>query len=451
MFIGVARLYGPESFGQFTLAHTYLSTFYLLADFGFEAFLTREIARDRLRVIESVQALMPLKFIFSVLAMLTMCMVALAWHFPPSVQGMMVAFSISILASAGSAFFFAMFKGLEEFHQEARISLLQNVMLLVFLIIAGTLAFQVQTIVWIFVATRFLGFFIVLHKARRVFRPVNFSVSFAGLKSVISKELPFAVFLLCGTLYFQLDTLLLGYMTNEEVVGVYQAVFKLIAFALVSIDVLVQAMFPMLSRLNVESARKWTVAVRFLGKTLVFLGMLFGFPMLLYPKEVLFMVYGKDGYDASIPILRVFALIFIVRSAGEVYALMLTTGNNQLSRTYIVVALTVINLVMNLLMIPRFGAFGAALVSLATNVLGSGLYIWAALRHAVRVPAVVDARLIISIAVGCVSAMALRILGIHSLSVGGSLLLIVLCLVFITVGYTPNERRLAFSFSRYHI
>jgi O-antigen/teichoic acid export membrane protein len=448
MFIMLARQYGPELFGQFAFAYTYLTTFYLVADFGFDVYLASEVARDRLKMHQLVQSLLPLRICLSLLSAVLMCLVALLSGIPDGTKEMMVAFAISILPSASSAFFFALFKGLEEFQHETRVSLIQNSVLLTLLIGAGAMQLSIRTIVWMYAATRLLGLLILVPKVRHTLLPFDLRAAVNSGRAALRKGFPYGVFLVCGTLYFQLDTIMLGYFLNEEAIGVYQAAFKLVGILLLSNDILVQIMLPVLSRLHADDVKKWGVAVRLLAKNLVFVGMLFGVLVLAYPNDVLSLVYGPKRYEASAPILRIFALIFIARSSAEVFALMLTTGNNQIARTRIVVFLTLLNFSLNLLVIPRFGTVGAALVSLVTNVVGGGLYVRAALRSVASGISVVDTRLAVSIGVGALVPLTIWFLGIHSFPIGGSTIFFMLVLIFLILGYTSAERRLLFSFSR---
>lgn len=448
MFIMLARQYEPELFGQFAFAYTYLTTFYLLADFGFDVYLASEVARDKPKMYQLVQSLLPLRLCLSLLSAVLMCLAAVLSGIPAGTKEMMVAFAISILPSASSAFFFALFKGLEEFQHETRISIIQNCVLLTLLIGAGVMEVSILTIAWIYAATRLLGLLILVPKVRHTLLPFDLRAAISSGKVALRRGFPYGVFLVCGTLYFQLDTIMLGYFLNEESIGVYQAAFKLAGILLLSNDILVQIMLPVLSRLHADDIQKWGIAARFLAKNLVFVGMLFGVLVLSYPNDVLSLVYGPNRYEASAPILRIFAVIFIVRSSAEVFALMLTTGNNQIARTRIVVFLTVLNFSLNLLVIPRFGMVGAALVSLVTNVVGGGLYVRAALSSVASGISVVDTRLAVSIGVGALVPLTIWFLGIHSFPIGGSTIFFMLVLIFLILGYTSAERRLLFSFSR---
>lgn len=137
MFIVIARFYGPESFGQFTTAHTLSTIFILLADFGFDMLLTTQIAADNQRASVILPRMLGLKLVFSFFASTIMCAVPLLGNLSVQASKLIYIFSLYVFFSAALNFFFALFKGYEEFQHEALISLLLNVLLLVALIFLG--------------------------------------------------------------------------------------------------------------------------------------------------------------------------------------------------------------------------------------------------------------------------------------------------------------------------
>ncbi len=77
----------------------------------------------------------------------------------------------------------------------------------------------------------------------------------------------------------------------------------------------------------------------------------------------------------SIPILRIFSFVILIRFYSETFGLMLTTSGKQKNRMYIVLAATIINVILNIAIIPEFGVIGAAYVSLLTNIFVMSLFI----------------------------------------------------------------------------
>ena len=88
-----------------------------------------------------------------------------------------------------------------------------------------------------------------------------------------------------------------------------------------------------------------------------------------FSDYIINLIYPINEYSDAIPILRIFAIILFFRFAVESFALMLTTSNRQNIRMIVVILGTILNLCLNYFAIPKYGPFGAAVISLITNVL----------------------------------------------------------------------------------
>jgi O-antigen/teichoic acid export membrane protein len=164
-------------------------------------------------------------------------------------------------------------------------------------------------------------------------------------------------------------------MLGDLQVGIYQSVFKIVALTVVAPEILVATMMPVLSRMHDENEERWYVLSGLLIKTLFFLGLPLGMTLFVFSEQIIHMVYGTATFAEAVPIMRLFAFTVFIRFSVEAFALMLTTSHRQSVRMKIVVAGTFINLGLNLYMIPRFGPYGAGIVSLATNAVVGAAYL----------------------------------------------------------------------------
>ncbi len=368
LFVGVARFFGPEGFGQFTTAHTLAGLFLLLADFGFDVLLTTEVARQRERAAEVLQQFLSFKVIFSVIAIAGMWLVLIVQEVSAPTRLLIFVFSFHVAFTALTNFFFALFKGFERLQHETKVSFFINLSLLCALVVLGSRRAPLEIIAAVFVGTRLLGLVASVWIARKfiALRQLRFSIKEwrASLKMVTV----FGLHLIFGNLFFQLDTLLIAFWRGDHDVGIYQSVFKLIALVLVLPDVAINALMPVLSRFHGESVERWNSLGKLLNKTLFLVALPIAFIFFVYAEQLIQIVYGEKGFAEAIPILRIFAIIVLVRFGVETYALMLTTSQRQSTRMLIVMLATALNFALNAYLIPRNGILGAAVVSLATNI-----------------------------------------------------------------------------------
>jgi O-antigen/teichoic acid export membrane protein len=374
IFVGIARLYGPVEFGQFTAAHTLATVFLVLADFGFDVLLTTEVARQRHRASELAQVFFSMKFLFALGATGGMLVIAYFQNVSDSTRVLMYVLSTYVLFSALTNFFFALFKGFEEMHHETKISFVINAVLLVTVVALGIMRAPLVAVAGAFVASRILALVLTLVVACKKVPVRRFRLTIAS-RSDLVLICVFGFQALFGNLFFVQDTLLLSFWKGDHEVGIYQSVFKLVSLALIMQDVIINTMLPVFSQLHANNEKRWVEMGDITNRTLTILGLPVALIFLVYADQLIRLIYGPTAFSEAIPILRVFGIIVLVRFAAETYALMLTTSRRQSSRMLVVAVATGANYLLNLYAIPRYGAYGAAIISLVTNVLVGAGYV----------------------------------------------------------------------------
>lgn len=367
VFWVIARFYGPEIFGQFTLAHTIATLFILFADFGFDFLLTTEIARDRANASVLFQQYFSLKIIFSIAAILGMWLIALFGDLSPQSRILILIFSLYMVFTTLTNFLYALFKGYESLQYETKVSFFVNVGLLILVSLLVIAKANIIVIALAFIVTRILGFSIGVRFSFKVMPEITFQMNYQNWKDIKEKVLVFGFHLFFSYLFFQLDTVLIAFFKGDYEVGIYQSVFKLIVLPLVVPEILINALLPVLSRLNNENKVQWKRVGFLMNKVLISVGLPISIVFFIYADQIIHIVYGTEQYAEAIPVLKIFAVILLIRFSLEAFALMLTTSNRHKVRMYVVIAAASINFLTNIFIIPKYGIVGAASVSLLTN------------------------------------------------------------------------------------
>jgi O-antigen/teichoic acid export membrane protein len=380
VFIGIARLYGPEEFGQFTAAHTLSTIFVLLADFGFDTLLVVEIARNKERVQQTINSYFSIKILLSLLATVLMIIVVSFETVSDTTKILMYLFSLYVLFSSFINFFFYLFRGYEEFHQETKISFIMNSFLLVIVIALSILHVSLFIIAAAFIGTRLLGIALAVKIAGNKFKWQEFRFSIVNKKEFLKINI-YGLYGIFGTVLFTLDTILLSFLSNDFQVGLYQSVIKLASLGLLSSDILVYSILPSLTKYYSSDYSQWLKLTQYSHRTLIFVGTFISFFMIVFPADIITLVYGANRYNAAVPILRIFGCVIGIRYCSEAGGLILTSSHNQLKRLVVVIVATIFNLLANIYIIPRYGINGAAIISVLTNILVGIGYLYHARKY----------------------------------------------------------------------
>lgn len=171
---------------------------------------------------------------------------------------------------------------------------------------------------------------------------------------------------LCNLAFNSIDTLMLGLMTDVKQVGLYNAAYRILNQVLATYYVLTQAIYPRFAR-QTSRERVEMMHLRILGP-IVLCGIVIACLVSLFRRPILLLLFG-DGFIAASSLLILLAwsipLDFMTSYLSNAFIawgmerkVLLSTG---------MAAAT--NVVLNLALIPRFGARGAAINTLLSYVI----------------------------------------------------------------------------------
>ena len=434
--------YGPQAFGQFTTAHTIATILILFADFGFDILLTTEIAKNRNEAEKIFKDYFSIKIIFTTLALISMWTLSLLSSFSPTSRLLIFIFSFYVILTTLTNFLYGLYKGFEKLQYETGVSLIINILLLISILILLFLKIRIEFIAGAFVLTRLIGFIVAIYSSYKVLPALKYTLTFKNWHKIKKQVLIFGLQLIFGNLFFQLDTLLLAFWKGDVDVGIYQAAFKLIALPLVIPEILINTLLPVLSRLNFENELLWVKLGGLLNKTLALISLPISIILFTYSEFVIKLIYPIKNYGATVPILKIFSIILFIRFSVETYALMLTTSHRQKTRMIIVLCGTLLNFGLNYYIIPIYGPFGAAIISLVTNLLVGLGYIVTTMPLFLKWT--LNFSYIISIAFSVMASILLWNIKQFYPIVIIPIVFVVCFLFFLMLGYGKEERELIF-------
>ena len=368
LFIVVARSYRAEGFGQFATAHALSTIFILVADFGFDMYLSTEVARRRDAAGRLVPRLLAVKLLFILGAAAAMVMVPFLQGASGPVRDLTWMFSLAMALWAVLNFMFSVFRGIEQLRHEGAISLATNSALFGAVALLARLGAPLLALAGAFAAARLLGVLLARRKLGRMGIPLRPEWDRTWLKDAWPGIATYGVFFIFGNMFFLQDTVLLSWWKGDVEVGIFQAAFRLIAVALVLVDVAVSALLPTLTRYHGELNPDWSALTALASKGMLFVGLAIAAVLVAYADGIVRLLYGSEEFERTIAVLRVFGGVVFVRYAVELPAVLLTAAKRQHVRMGLVIGATLLNFAGNAYAIPRHGAVGAAVVSLGTNL-----------------------------------------------------------------------------------
>jgi polysaccharide transporter, PST family len=200
----------------------------------------------------------------------------------------------------------------------------------------------------------------------------RWSISWSRIRRLAVESGPLLVASIAVVVHMRIDQVMLGLLSDDRQAGLYFAVVRL-SEAVHFVPVAVVATFaPVLARLRLSSAEQYRKQMsRMLGLLVLIAGVI-AVPFVIFAGPLVSLILGSEFSDGA-PVLSVHvaASVFVFLSVG-------TWGwvvNESLQRVamYCTLAGTCVNVVVNVLLIPPFGAIGAATATLVAQIVGAWL------------------------------------------------------------------------------
>lgn len=357
----IARYFGVSTYGDYAKVTAFVTMFYLLADFGFNAvFLQQEDAHARFKDLfytRFVLALILVVFI-NALAFFLPYNSMTGIGFSPVVRTGILLFSFTIITEA------VLFSSFAVFQQKLiyqRFMLATIVGSVVSLSVVGFFILSGLSLFWVFVGLVIgaaIEAFVALFFTEEKLFPLH--VSFQFVKRLTIETLPVTAMLLFNLIYFRVDMILLSLFRSSQEVGVYDISYRVFDFLIALPLFLSNVLYIKLivdEKNNRNAASNQLVYIA--GFAL--LGVVTAIPF-WFLSPFLFGVIKPELLPAVVP-LRLLLLSLPVFFVTSILQWLLLAKKQQRFLAFVYILLTAINIVLNLIFIPNFGYIASAIIT----------------------------------------------------------------------------------------
>lgn len=383
----LARWLGPEGFGGFKFLFAFIYFFQTINDLGINTTLVRDLARTPERTDELVRHTLGLKLVLAIPSVFTAWAAAAWWPgLTPEVRWSVALFAL-ILPIQAMTLPVVTLQARVLIARASFIEIVNRLIGFAGMMLAVVLGYRLLAVTGALVAGELAGLAAVLVLTRRFVVPApGFGVT--TWKEVVRASLPLGMTGLLVSLVNRVDFLLLQLLLGArglEAVGYYGTAYQ-VTGVLERLPLFVMAtLYPVMSRLSVEDPVALSALYRRSLRNFALLAVpMVAGVMWLAPLAV--NLLGGASYAPAVQPLRI-----LVWSTGFLYPaivagnLLIALGRTTQSLRAWIIA-TPSNLVLNILLIPRYGVAGAALataVSFLIVLIASVIMADRALREAV--------------------------------------------------------------------
>jgi len=369
---GVQNAVGEAEYGLYFVVFNFAYIFNILLDWGVTNFNTRNIAQHPQLIRKHLSGILTIKMLLMGVYLLVTLTIGLLMGYSSRQFILLIWLCINQFLNSLIIYLRSNFEGLLLFRMDSLLSVLDRILMIVIcgsLLLLRDSVFAIEWFVYAQTAAYVVTALVALASLvrRTGLRKLHFSWPFTW--AILRQSAPFALLVLLMASYNRLDSILLqGLLPNGvSQAGIYAGAFRLLD-ALTMIAYLVSVLLlPIYAKLTKDRDCEGVRSI-----TGMMFSMMLAFSLTsavalsFWSIEWMDLMY-QDHVDESAAVFRVLIFSIIPLSMTYIFGTLLTANGSLRQLNMMAAGTLVINVLVNLWMIPRMNAVGSAWASLVAQ------------------------------------------------------------------------------------
>lgn len=366
----VQNLVGQTEYGAYFAILNLAYLFQIINDFGIQNFNNKHIAQHRQLLPKYLPNILVFKTILGFLFMMAFLLFGWILGYWALSKTLLIAVGLNQIFVALIYYLRSNVSALGFYRLDSIFSVLDKfLMILIIGIMIWTPSlrenFQMEWFAWgQFVALFLTAIAGLLFLYRKIDIP-RIRLNWPFLLVIIKESKPYAILGLLMAIYSRIDSVMLSQIISEKETGIYASAFRLMD-AGTMVGLLISAfLLPMFVR-QIKEKEPTEELADLVIKMMWVVGVAVAIPVIVYRLPIMRLLYTEGNqYAADVLGFLMVALLALMWSSVNGVLLIAAGAIKRLNIMYFIAVL--LNLGLNFLLIPHFGAVGAALVAATTQ------------------------------------------------------------------------------------
>ena len=362
----LARYLNLTTFGQYAFIVAFVEIFKVLSTMGINTILTREVAKNKegaLRLYSSALAIQ------GILSVITFGIIAISINVISSSDIVIKATylcAIAVIFEFIGKTFSSVFQAFERMEFDTYKTFLSQGIFLLGIIAVAKFNLGLIGIFYALILAgcidAIFGFFVV-QSAFVKFQPKG---NLTEVWFLAKEAIPLGFKRVMRRIGFRIDTLILAAFKSSAEVGLFHGVYKMVQALQFLAEGALQAIFPIFSRHYGTSHGSFDLAYEKSFKFLSIIGVPIAIFLSFFSHEIIMLVLGKK-FIAAVSALQILSWMIAFMFLSNLMENVLVAGGKQSICTLVTGVALAINLILDLLLIPRWSFTGASIATLITE------------------------------------------------------------------------------------
>ncbi|MBL7896006.1 MAG: oligosaccharide flippase family protein [Bacteroidia bacterium] len=381
---GVQYQVGNAHYGEYSALFMFSFLLTIFLDFGLTNFNNKNIAQNNHLLSKHFSSLLSLKFVLGIIYIMLTMLCAYIVGYDARYMKLLLILCINQFFISFILYLRSNLQGLHLFKTDSIVSILDRLIMILicFALFWHWFGLEVDIMNYVYAQTIGYGltalitFWIVLKETHTFKLTWNWRFSYMMLK----KSFPFAILVLLQTFYNRIDSVMIERMLPAGVgaaeAGIYAKGFRLLEAAMMIGFLFATQLLPIFSRMlefkeDVQNLVKLSFSLLITPSIIVSMGCAF------YSNELCLLINKSTD---SAPVFSTLMFCFTASSISYIFGTLLTANGNLKQMNIMAICGILINVILNVILIPQFHAFGSAIASVTTQFMTALIQVFIAVK-----------------------------------------------------------------------
>lgn len=368
LVIYAARVLGVNEWGIFSYALSLGGLLYIFSDFGLEHVITRELAKNSEKKLEYLSTAFVIRFSLLILSLIIILAIAPYISSIADIRSILLPIALVLAFDSLRNLGLAISRALEKMEIEAYMktitSLVISVLGLAFLFFNPSIYHLASA----YLIGSSLGLILTFFALRSYFIQIPQFFSRKAIVPLLKISWPFFLFWITSSIMYYTDVIILGWMKTPTELGLYSSAQRLIQFLMMVPSLIGLATLPLFSKLVLEDINNLRQVLRKTISIVMFFAVPISLSGLILAKDLIIMIFG-EAYIGSTQAFQIFLIHIIISFPLLIVNNYIFVQDKQKRFVVYNIGAALLNVILNLLLIPQFGIYGASFASVFSGII----------------------------------------------------------------------------------
>ncbi len=361
-----------EVYGNYFALFNFSLIFFIVLDLGLNNFNITQVARDEKKIRVLTGGILGLKILLSFVYVVLAFVVGSMIGYDVQEFQLLILLCVLQIITSFNQYLRSIVASLQKFKWDGVFMVLDRAIMVILcslLIWGGISGFDLS--IDRFVYAQIIGvasvFVVLLLFLKNRLIGVKLSFNLKTVFPLLKRSWPFALLIAFMGMYNYLDGVMLKSLVGDEEAGTYALGYRLFYALLMFAQIFSGVLLPFFSK-NISNAYIINRISNYTAKLLLFIGFTVAFVSFAFSNEIIELLYPQKASVSSSESYGLLMFGFIGSALILVYGTLLTAGLQLKQMNFAALFTLILNVILNLWLIPIYGAKGAAIATVSSQL-----------------------------------------------------------------------------------